>query len=409
MKFVYLFKIAFLALASNKFRTFLTVLGIVIGIFSVITLVAVGRGSESLIINQVRSLGSRTIMVGPGREPEGPSQFAEILTKSLKESDVKKLSQLPSISRISPIILGSSQVVYQNEKTRAQFMGVNNDAQYIQNIQLETGRFATEDEINSKARVAILGSKIKENLFGQSEAVGEFIKIKNFNFKVIGVLKPKGVLAFQDLDKQVYIPYTTAQKLLLGIDYFHAIIIQAENEKIVARLVGEIKQTLRENHDISDPSQDDFHVMTQEDTAQRINIIGNVLTIFLAVVAGISLVVGGIGIMNIMLVAVKERTREIGLRKAVGATSKDILNQFLLEAMILTSAGGILGIILGISFSGLIAIILSSYLGYEWSLVIPWRIVALSVLISVAAGLIFGIYPAKKAADLNPIDALRYE
>lgn len=409
MKLLYLLKIALSALLANKFRTFLTILGIIIGISSVIILVGIGKGSESLIINQVRSLGSRTIIIGPGKEPEGPSQFAEILTKSLKESDLKKLSELSLISKISPIVFGFAPVIYQNEKTRAQFIGTNSEAHYIQDIKLESGRFFTEDDVNSRAKVAILGSKIKENLFGQADPIGEFIKIRNFNFKIVGVLKSKGVLAFQDLDKQIYLPYTTAQEALLGIDHFHTIMIQAESEKAVSELVEEIKRVLRENHNISDPSQDDFHVMTQEDTAQKINIIGNILTIFLAIVAGISLLVGGIGIMNIMLVAVKERTREIGLRKAVGATSRDILNQFLIEAVILTLTGGIFGTIIGILFSGFMSFVLSTYFGYKWDFIIPWQILILAVFISITVGLIFGIYPAKKAADLNPIDALRYE
>jgi putative ABC transport system permease protein len=279
----------------------------------------------------------------------------------------------------------------------------------IYSINVSDGRNFTEDEVKGFADTILIGSKVKDELFGDSDAVGKKIKIKDRNFRIVGVIPKMGQATFVNFDTAVVMPYTTAQQYLFGIKYFHRIVVEADKEENVPQTVDDIKRTLRENHGITDPSKDDFFIETQADAVKTVSTITNVLTLFLAAVAAISLLVGGVGIMNIMLVSVTERTREIGLRKAIGATNGDILKQFLLESVLLTTSGGITGIILGSTLSFLISVILSKVLSQSWPFVIPMSSIFLGVGVSAFIGIVFGIYPARKASLKNPIESLRYE
>ena len=289
----------------------------------------------------------------------------------------------------------------------------NNQREELNRMQLlrlpEKGFFFTEEDIKNNASVAIIGAKIKEELFGSSEALGEKIKIKNRSFTVIGVLPKKGQVSFFNFDEIAIVPYTTAQKYIFGIKYFHRFMIEAETESDIERTVSDIKTTLRNSHNITDPEKDDFFIETQADLVSRISTITDILTLFLVAVAAISLIVGGVGIMNIMLVSVTERTNEIGLRKALGATKKNILSQFIFEAIILTISGGVIGISLGVLFSLIASFILSRFVGLDWQFSFPIIGAIIGFAVSAFIGLVFGFYPARKASIKNPIEALRYE
>jgi len=382
------------------------------GITSIIIVMSIGQGAEELILGQVRGLGSQTIIIEPGREPQGPSSFAEIFTDSLKIKDIealKKPANVQGLKELTPIVMQPATISYGNESTRANIIGASELIAKILEIYPKDGTFFTDEDIRQKANVAVIGSEIKNKLFGPSDALGEKIKIKDRSFRIVGVLSPKGQVAMFDADDMIVVPYTTAQQYLTGTNYFNIIMAQAENEKIVPRVVKSIELTLRESHNIDDPKKDDFHIMTQANVAERVQMITGILTVLLVSVAGISLLVGGIGIMNIMLVSVTERTREIGLRKALGAQDNDIMRQFLLEAIILTALGGIIGIILGAILSFLASLILSKIVALGWSFTFPISAAILGLGVSGFIGLIFGLYPARQASLKSPIEALRYE
>lgn len=273
----------------------------------------------------------------------------------------------------------------------------------------DEGYFFAEEDVKAASPVMILGAKVKKELFGESDAVGEKIRIKGKNFRVIGTIAAKGQVSFFNFDEIVIIPYTAAQQSIFGIKYFHRFVVEAQNEGAISRTVDDIKATLRASHNITDPEKDDFFVETQADLVSRVSTITNILTVLLVSIAAISLVVGGIGIMNIMFVSVTERTREIGLRKAIGAREKDILLQFLLEAMVLTSIGGAIGVILGAFFAFLTSLILSQALGLSWAFVFPVSAAVLGIGVSSFVGLVFGLYPARQASLKDPIEALRFE
>lgn len=406
------FKSALQGVNINKSRSGLTILGIVIGITAIILLMSLGKGAQNLILSQIQGLGSKTIVVMPGREPKGPTDIVQILTSSLKAKDLealKKKENAPTISEILPIAFGAETGAYLGETYRLTIFGASPQAEKILELAPAEGTFFSDEDVLSRADTAVIGAKVKEKLFGGSEALGQFIKIKGRNFKVVGVLPKKGQVSFFNFDEVVIVPYTTAQQYIFGIKYFHRFIIEAESQEAIPRTVKDIVATIRNSHDISDPEKDDFHVETQADLAERLGVITSILTLFLVAVAAISLVVGGIGIMNIMLVSVTERTREIGLRKALGATDADVLKQFLLEAVILTGVGGIVGAILGIGFSLAASLALTRLVGFSWTFNFPLTAVLLGLGVSVAIGLIFGIYPARRAASKNPIEALRWE
>jgi len=311
---------------------------------------------------------------------------------------------------VSPAVVVTGSVSYRGETYRpliygwsAEFFGEMFD------IYPEKGVYFTEFDIKQRASVAVIGPKVKKELFGESDALGKNIKIRNRNFKIIGIFPEKGQSAFFDINDVVLLPYTTAQSYLLGIDYYHEVMARAKNYEDVDKMVYDIEATLREMHNITDPDKDDFFIVTQDDMVDSIKSIMGILTAFLSFVVAISLVVGGIGIMNIMLVSVTERTREIGLRKSVGATEKDILTQFLLESITLTALGGIIGILLGFLLSLAASFGLSYALNVEWAFSFPLLAVFLGLGVSVFVGIVFGLYPARAASKKNPIEALRYE
>ena len=396
----------------NRMRSFLTLLGIVIGITAIILVMSLGQGAQNLILSQIQSMGPKVIAIAPGRQPKGIADMLSTFTDSLKEKDIeelKKKNNVPHLADIMPIVFGSQTAVFENNAYRPTILGVTGLFTKIYNIYPNQGRIFTDEEIKGYADGVIIGSKVKTQLFGNDDALGQRIKIKGKNFRIIGIFPKTGQVSFLNFDDIAVIPYTTAQQYIFGIKYFNRIVIEADSEENVNRTVEDIKITLRNNHNITDSSKDDFFVETQAEALKMVGAITDIFTLFLAAIAAISLFVGGIGIMNIMLVSVTERTREIGLRKALGATGKNIMTQFLLEAIILTTAGGIIGIALGVFLSFIISFILGRYLALAWQFVIPVGAIILGLGVSTLIGLVFGIYPARKASRKSPIEALRYE
>jgi putative ABC transport system permease protein len=413
MKILNQFKIAAKGLRTHKGRSFLTILGIVIGIMSIIMVMALGQGAQDLILDQIRGMGSRTLSVEPGRMPQGLSDFAEVYTESLKDREVEAIKNPNNVrgnNEVAPFVYLNETLSYGNEKMRTMIEGADQLWIDIMGIQTEEGAMFTDTDVKQMARVAVIGSNVKDKLFGESDAIGQRIKIKNINVKVVGIFPPTGVKMMMNVDDTVVMPYTTVQKILMGISHYHAILVEAETEALVPLIAQDIKLTLREMHGITDPDKDDFHVGTMEDAMDIIGSVTSALTLLLTAVAAISLLVGGIGIMNIMLVSVTERTREIGLRKAIGATRNDITMQFLLEAIMLTVIGGIFGILIGAGLSWVVGVGIREIGGFtSWRFFFPLSAVFLGFGVAGGIGLIFGLYPANEAAKKSPIEALRYE
>lgn len=405
-------KTAVTGLTVNRSRSLLTILGIVIGITAIIMVMSLGKGAQNLILSQIQGLGSQTMVIIPGKEA-GPSDVAStFLTDSLKPTDLEALQKkinVPTLLRISPFITTTDLAVYGSETHRLTMYGMGPDAQSMMDIATDKGEFISDEDVRGLARVVVIGSKVQKELFGSDEAIGKRIKIKNTTFIVIGVIAEKGQSSLVNFDDAAIVPYTTMQQYVLGIKHFHRIMAEADSPANIDRTVADITATLRSNHNITDPSKDDFTIETQVDLANRIKVITSAFTFFLLAVAAISLVVGGVGIMNIMLVSVTERTREIGLRKAIGARDRDIMVQFLLESIALTAAGGLVGIILGSFFSFVIALIISHFLAIEWGFTFPYVAALVGLGVSATIGLVFGLYPARQASKKSPIEALRYE
>ncbi len=406
------FKTSLIGLSTHKSRSVLTILGIVIGITAIMLVMALSQGATDLILAQIQGLGSQTIIVRAGAEPKGPSDFASIFTTSLKDREVNALRN-PALVRgvvtVVPNVIGSGTALYQGETKNSNLLGTTPEILQILEIQPRYGAFFTQDDVTSRNSVAVLGAEVKEELFGDSDAVGETIKFYDRNFKIIGVFDNVGQIGGLDIDTNVIVPSTTASQYLLGANHYTFIMIRVQSEAMVEQAANDIRLTLRELHGITDPDKDDFLVATQADLAERVGTITGVLSALLMSVAAISLIVGGIGIMNIMLVSVTERTREIGLRKAVGATTGDILKQFLFESVILTSAGGLIGITLGAILSLAMSFALTIFLGIDWGFSFPIVGALLGFGVSALVGLVFGIYPARQASKKSPIESLRYE
>ncbi|MDP2598995.1 MAG: ABC transporter permease, partial [Candidatus Liptonbacteria bacterium] len=401
-------------LKHAKLRSFLTMLGIVIGIGSVILLMSIGSSAQQLILNQVKSVGSNLIFVIPGATESGrfssPAAAQGIVIKTLTQRDLDALAREPSITEAAAEVHGQADVVYQNNDAVITYEGVTANFISVRNFGISKGSAFGETDVQSFNHVAVIGSALAKTLFGAQEPVGKVVRLKNVSFKVIGVLAPKGTgPGGVDQDNIVIIPMSVAQKQLLGINYFSIMSIQADDAYTIDFVKERIKQILRENHGITNSSKDDFTIMTQEDLLSILGNITSILQIFLTAIASISLVVGGIGIMNIMYVSVVERTREIGLRKAVGATSRDIMQQFLTEAVILTSLGGVIGIAVGALFTVLIYFGVTYFASIGWVFSLPISAILLAAAVSTVIGVVFGIYPAYRASKLSPTEALRYE
>ncbi len=398
------FLMAWASLIANKMRSILTMLGIIIGVAAVIALVSIGNGVKQDIQNSISSLGSNLLMVMPGAPRTPGVRPSAGSMKSLKVSDYEAISKLDGVKAASPMTNGSYVVIYQNKNWTTSVSGVSYNYLDVNNWFMKSGRFLSEKNVQNRERVAVVGKTVVKNLFGDEDPVGAEIRVKNIPFRIIGVLNSKGSGAMgNDQDDMVIIPYTTAMERVEGIDYLRMIYVVGKDENGIDRLQSDIENLLRVRHGIKDTNLDDFNIQNMNSIMETMEETTGTLTLFLGAVAAISLVVGGIGIMNIMLVSVTERTREIGVRKALGATYSVIVTQFLIEAVVISLMGGIIGIILGIGSSKLIG------MASGMSTVISVPTIVMSFAFSMAIGLIFGIYPARKAAKLNPIDALHYE
>ena len=398
------FLMAWASLIANKMRSILTMLGIIIGVAAVIALVSIGNGVKQDIQNSISSLGSNLLMVMPGAPRTPGVRPSAGSMKSLKVSDYEAISKLDGVKAASPMTNGSYVVIYQNKNWTTSVSGVSYNYLDVNNWSMKSGRFLSEKNVQNRERVAVVGKTVVKNLFGDEDPVGAEIRVKNIPFSIIGVLNSKGSGAMgNDQDDMVIIPYTTAMERVEGVDYLRMIYVVGKDENGIDRLQSDIENLLRVRHGIKDTNLDDFNIQNMNSIMETMEETTGTLTLFLGAVAAISLVVGGIGIMNIMLVSVTERTREIGIRKALGATYSVIVTQFLIEAVVISLMGGIIGIILGIGSSKLIG------MASGMSTVISIPTIVMSFAFSMAIGLIFGIYPARKAAKLNPIDALHYE
>lgn len=401
-------------LRANTLRSFLTMLGLIIGIGSVVLIISLGAGAQSLIISQVNSLGSNLVGVLPGASDESgpPASVFGIQVKTLVNDDVKALlndSRTHHLVAASGYVQGLGEFVYQNQKiSGGNFMGVEASYPAVENVTLESGRFFSSEEDTGLARMAVVGKDVAEELWQGDNPIGKTFKIKRESFRVIGVLAPRGSIGFSNLDKYVFIPLNTAQKVVLGQRHLSLIRGRVDESINIEETIQGMKEVLRDQHNIDTQEEDDFSVRNAADAVAMLKTITDAFRFFLAAIAAISLLVGGIGIMNIMLVAVTERYREIGLRKAVGATKGNIQSQFLIETLVITGVGSVLGISGGAFISLLISLVARA-LGYDWQFIISLASILLAVGVGLMIGLAFGFYPARRAAKLDPIVALRYE
>ncbi len=404
MSILMTFRIALKALNRNKMRTVLTMLGMIIGVGAVITMVALGRGAQATIEEQVKSAGTNTININAGNFTQGGVRQGQGMSSSLTAEDATAMRQVPGIQYVSAGVNSRGQVIAGNQNWSTQVQGVDVDFQQIRSWPTKYGNFFTPQDVSSAAKVAVLGTFVAETLFGPDvDPTGEIIRIRNQPFKVIGVMISKGQGAFgQDQDDTIFAPYTTVQKKLQGIQHINSITVSSETAE-TAPVALAISEALRIRHKLAAGDPDDFTVRTQEEIASLRTETTKTMTVLLAAIAGVSLVVGGIGIMNIMLVSVTERTREIGLRMAIGARGGDVLLQFLVESIVISLFGGLIGIAMGFGLS------LSIERIWQWPTSIPADWIAIAFGVAAATGVFFGFYPARKAARLDPIEALRFE
>lgn len=388
-------------------------LGIIIGVGAVVLIMSLGAGAQSLILGQLEGFGSDLIGVLPGQSDENgpPASVFGVKVTSLKLDDAEALRQEKNVSHTVAVVAyyqTSVSLSWRDQSYDSTLYGINGEYLQVDGGEIEAGRFFSDEELDSNLRLVVLGSTVASELFGGNDAIGQKIKVKNQTASVIGVMKERGQVGFQNYDDLVLSPLFFAQKEIAGINYLSAIRVKVDNADNIDESMEMIAQTLRERHDLSDPSDDDFSVRSFRDALDLVTNITDALRYFLAAMAALSLLVGGIGIMNIMLVSVTERTREIGLRKALGATNRQVLSQFLFEAIALTLIGGLIGLLSGGLLSYLSALIVRS-LGYRWDFVISAFSIFIAVGLSALIGIIFGYYPARRASRLSPIDALRYE
>ena len=389
---------------SNKLRSFLTMLGIIVGVGAVIAMIGIGKGAGAQITERISQLGANLLMVRPGASQHGPARSASGSRTSLTYEDAQAVAEeCPSVAKVDAQYSRNAQVVFGNKNTNTSINGVTPNYPVVRNFPVEQGSFLTDEDNRVMRRVAVLGQTVVENLFGEEDPIGQYVKIKRSSFQVIGVMSEKGGSGWRDEDDIIFVPLKTAQKRLFGVDYVSVINVEAKNEDVMDKASTEITSVLRERHKIREGQEDDFNIMSQAEILSTMQETSNTFTMLLAGIAVVSLIVGGIGIMNIMFVSVTERTKEIGIRKAIGAQRRDILSQFLIEAVIVSLSGGFIGAVLGIFASKLISRLAG------WPTLITPESVALSFGFAFAVGLFFGFYPARKGSLLNPIDALRYE
>lgn len=412
MNTINLLRIALKAIAANKLRSFLTALGIIIGVASVITMLAIGQGSKKSIKKQISEMGSNMIMIHPGADMRGGVRQDASSMQTLKLEDYESIrNEAKYITAISPSVNSSGQFIYGNNNTPSTIYGVNEDYLAIRQLQVEDGEFFTDQDIKTAAKVCILGQTVVDNLFPDgSDPIGRVVRFNSIPFRVVGVLKSKGYNSMgMDQDDLALVPYTTVMKRILAVTYLQGINCSAVTEDATDKAIQDITEILRKNHKLreategTEAEEDDFTIRSQEEIASMMNSTMSLLTILLGSVAGISLVVGGIGIMNIMYVSVTERTKEIGLRMSVGARGTDILSQFLIEAAMLSIAGGIIGVCIGIGAAHIVKITAHMPIYIQtWSILMSFGVCTF-------IGIFFGWYPAKKAANMDPIEAIRYE
>ena len=412
MNYGNLFKIAIVAIAANKMRSFLTALGIIIGVAAVITMLAIGQGSKKSIQANIAEMGSNMIMIQPGADMRGGVRQDRSAMETLKLTDYEAIkNECSYVKAVSPTVTSSGQWIYGNNNTPSSIYGVNQDYLEIRQLSVSDGEIFSDADIKAAAKVCILGQTVVDNLFPDgSDPVGKVVRFNSIPFRVVGVLKKKGYNTMgMDQDDLVLAPYTTVMKRILAQTFLGGIQCSAITEGVTDKATEQISTILRRNHKLKDASEfsegdaDDFNIRSQEELSSMMNSTTNMLTILLGCVAGISLIVGGIGIMNIMYVSVTERTREIGLRMSVGASGIDILNQFLIEAILLSVTGGIIGVLLGVGASYAVKLLA------HWPIYIQVWSIVMSFAVCTLTGIFFGWYPAKKAAQLDPIEAIRYE
>lgn len=406
MNLTNLFKIALKALGNNRFRCFLTMLGIIIGVAAVITMLAVGQGSKRSIQAQISEMGSNMIMIHPGGERRGGVRLSSEDMESLKTEDLEDIrSQTVFVTYVSPVVNSSGQAVYGANNTPTTIYGVNRDYLEIRRYRVENGDLFSDRDIQTAAKVCLVGKSVADELFPDGQnPIGKVIRFGTIPMRVIGVLESKGYNSMgMDQDDLIIAPYATVQKRILAITHIQEIVCSALAEEYTDRAIDEITDVIRVNHRLKDTDEDDFSIRSQQELSSMMTSTTDMMTVLLAAVAGISLLVGGIGIMNIMYVSVTERTREIGLRMSIGAKGRDIMAQFLIESILISVTGGIIGVVLGVG-AALLVNILASYPVYVQS----WSVL-LSFAVCTVTGVFFGWYPARKAARLDPIDAIRYE
>ncbi|MFA6200006.1 MAG: ABC transporter permease [Bacteroidales bacterium] len=400
-----LITIAFRALANNKMRGFLTMLGIIIGVSSVITMLAIGEGSKQSIKGQISDMGSNMIFVMPNYNREGVSKSASSM-ESLKIKDSENIKEeCPHIKEVSPVVNASGQLIYGNNNHPVSVTGASPSYLDIRKLTVQDGAMFTEQDVKSSTKVCVVGKTVVDKLFTEDEdPIGKIIRYNSIPFKIVGVLKSKGSSTMgEDQDDVMLAPYTTIQKRILAITHIQTIFTSATTENDSQKAIAEITEVLNRNHKIQDGQEADFEIKSQQELMQTIDTVTSLITALLGSIAGISLLVGGIGIMNIMYVSVTERTKEIGLRMSVGARGRDVLSQFLVEAIILSVTGGVLGIIFGVSISYIVK------LATGYAISVSTFSIVLAFAVCTIIGVFFGWYPAKKAANLDPIEAIRYE
>ncbi|NCQ06266.1 MAG: FtsX-like permease family protein [Candidatus Moranbacteria bacterium] len=406
-------KISYRTLSASKLRFFLTVLGIVIGVASVILVMAIGASAQKLVLSQIENVGSNLVAILPGAsEEKGPPASAlGIITTTFTNDDLKALRErrnVPHLSSITGYVSGSATAEFQSTSLESSFQGVSPDLIQIENIRIASGRFFFPEEEYDLSRVMVIGATRAKELFANRNPIGETVTLKKIPFKVIGVLEERGSAAFSNPDTLIYIPLGTAQKLLLGINYLNSARAKIDDPMNIERSIADINLLLRKRHDMKDTEESDFSVRSTAAALSILTTITDVLKYFLLAIASISLLVGGIGIMNSMLISVSQRVREVGLRKAVGAQRIHIIMQFLIEASFITLTGGIIGIIFGVLIAHITSLVLVE-LGYDWRFLVPLSSLGIGFSVSFIIGIIFGLYPAIKASRISPMEALRYE